>query len=106
MANYKRRFTKEQFKQELFTHLHDMPRGHYRSKKHLEENAAMKAEHYQQALEALDSAADRLRNLAQTHSDAEAKKEADTAVSEINAAIEAYGEASMAGNSEWNNQTE
>lgn len=101
MSKYKRRFTKDEFKQELLTHLHDMPKGHFQSKKHLEKNATIKAEHYDRALAALDSVADRLRKIASTHPEASARQEADSALVEINNAIDAYGEASMSGNSNW-----
>ena len=101
MANYKRRFTKDEFKHELMTHLHDMPKGHFQNRKHLEKNAALKAEHYSRALAALDSVADRLRKIAETHPDPTEQQSARSGLTEISDAIDAYGEASMSGNSNW-----
>lgn len=101
MANYKRRFTKEEFRKELFTHLRDMPPQYLHKHENLEEIAKVKAEHYSRALDALDAAMDRVRKIASTHQDAEAQKDADLALKEINDAINAYGEASMSGNSSW-----
>lgn len=101
MPNYNRRFTKEEFQKELFTHLKDMPPGHMQAPKKLEENARQKAEHYARALDALDSVAERIKKIAASHPDETVRAEADAAVKEIDEAINAYGEASMTGNSGW-----
>lgn len=107
MANFKRRFTKEEFKKEMFTHLKDIPPGHLKNPKKLEESAEYKASHYSEALKALDAAAARIRKMAEASQDANAKTEADAAIKEINDAINAYGEAAMSGNSTWqHNATE
>ena len=102
MANFKRRFTKEEFQKELFTHLKDMPPGYLRAHDKLEQITQWKADHYSTALAALDSAAERLKKLAESHPDAAARQEAESGVKEINEAIDAYGEASLSGNSVWN----
>lgn len=101
MPNYNRRFTKDEFKKEMFTHLKDMPPGYLKAPKKLEEVAEWKAEHYERALNALDSAAARLKKIADTHQDDSARKEAESGLNEITNAINAYGEASMSGNSKW-----
>lgn len=103
MADYKRRFTKEEFKRELMAHLRDAPKG-FQAKDRLEAHAEIKAEHYERALKALDSAAERLRKIAATHPDETARVEADTGLREIEEAINAYGEASMDQNSQWSFQ--
>lgn len=100
MANYKRRFTKDEFKNELMAHLRDAPAG-FQAKDRLERHAELKAGHYERALVALDSATERLRKIAATHPDEGARKDAEAAVSEINSAIDAYGEAAMDQNSQW-----
>jgi len=104
MANYKRRFTKEEFQKEMFTHLRDIPPGHLKNPKKLEESAAYKAEHYAQALDALDAAVARIKKLAESAPE-ENKAEADAAVKEISDAINAYGEAAMSGNSSWSHNS-
>lgn len=101
MPNYKRRFTKEEFQQELFTHLKDMPPGHLHAHDKLEQIAQWKAEHYSRALEALDRAAERIRKVAHAHPDPAFQQDAENALTEINDAINAYGEASLSGNSRW-----
>ncbi len=101
MTNYKRRFTKDEFKQELVNHLRDMPPGLARARGRLEAHAEMKAAHYEKALAALDAAMERVQRIAASHPDEGARQEADSAIREINAAIETYGEASMAQNSSW-----
>lgn len=102
MPNYKRRFTKDEFAKELFIHLRDMPPGHLRAHDKLEEIAKWKADHYSRALDALDAATERVRKIAASHPDPRVQREAEAAVKQINDAINAYGEASMSGNSEWN----
>lgn len=99
MTDYKKRFTKDEFKRELVEHLRAMPPGHLQSPAKLEPNAEKKAEHYAQALAALDRAADKLRAMAA--SNPELKSDADEAIKEINDAIDTYGEVSMSGNGSW-----
>lgn len=101
MPNYKRRFTKDEFKQELVNHLRDMPPGLSRAQDRLEAHAELKAAHYEQALAALDAAMERVQRIAASHPDESARLEADAAIKEINSAIETYGEASMVQNSIW-----
>lgn len=101
MAKYKRRFTKEDFQKELFTHLKDMPPGHLKAHDKLEQIAQWKAEHYARALDALDRAAERMKKVAETHPDPSARLEAENAMTEISDAVNAYGEASLSGNSRW-----
>lgn len=99
MANYRRRFTRDEFKKELVAHLADAPRGLSRQK--LEEHAERKAAHYEQALHALDAVAERLKKLAETHPDETAKTDAEEALKQIDEAISAYGMAAMDQNSQW-----
>lgn len=103
MANYKRRFTKDEFKKELMAHLRDAPKG-FQAKERLEKHAEVKAGHYERALQALDAATNRLRKIAETHPDDSARQEANLCVQEIEEAVNAYGEASMDQNSHWDKQ--
>lgn len=104
MPDYKRRFSKDEFKQELLTHLMDMPADHLRNPKKLSAVAETKADHYASALAALDAAMDKVRKIAETHPDPVARQQADSAVTEINSAIDSYGEASLSQNSQWRNE--
>lgn len=106
MADYKRRFTKDEFKNEMFTHLRDIPPGHLKNPKKLEESAEYKAAHYEKALEALDAAMARITKMAESSQDETASAEAELAIREINDAINAYGEAAMSGNSSWQHKAE
>lgn len=101
MANFKRRFTKDEFKQELFEHLRSIPPGHLNAPKKLEAHAEKKAEHYVQALAALDRAAERLRAMAADNPGLQA--DTDACIKEINDAVDTYGEVSLYGNSIWEN---
>lgn len=101
MPNYKRRFTKEEFKQELASHLRDVPPGLLKAPHRLAAHTELKAGHYEAALAALDAAVARVRQIAATHPDEQARQEADTAIREINDAIDTYGEAAMVQNSNW-----
>ena len=101
MPNYNRRFTKDEFKQELTKHLEDVPPGFLRARDKLEKHAEAKAGHYERALNALDDAAAKLKAIAESHPDDSARQEADTALKKIDEAINAYGEAAMDFNSIW-----
>lgn len=103
MGKYAKRFKKEDFKKELAEHLMSMPKEYFGSRKHIEEHAGKKAEYYSRALAALDEASDRLKRIAETHKDESAKKEAKLALKKIDEAINAYGDASMNQNHDWNN---
>lgn len=100
MADYKRRFTRDEFKKELIEHLSDAPKG-FRAKNKLEKHAELKAGHYEQALRSLDVVAEKLRKLAESHPEAEAKADAEEALKQIDEAINAYGMAAMDQNSHW-----
>lgn len=99
MTNYRRRFTKDEFKKELMEHLGAMPPGHLQAPHKLDSNAERKAELYTQALAALDRAADRIRQMASANP--ELKPHADDAIREIDDAVDTYGEVSMSGNGSW-----
>lgn len=98
---YERRFTQEEFIDKLFEHLRDLPPGHMQAPAKIRANVEWKAGYYASALAALDEAAARVRNIAASHPDPQMRTEAETAVQEINTAIDAYGAASMSGNSTW-----
>ena len=100
MAKYGRRFKKDEFKNELMAHLRDAPKG-FQAKDRLEKHAELKAGHYERALQALDAATERLQKIAETHPDATAQLEAQSAIKNIEEAINAYGEAAMDQNSQW-----
>ncbi|MDX1461153.1 MAG: hypothetical protein R3348_08870 [Xanthomonadales bacterium] len=101
MGKFAKRFTKEEFKKELTEHLSAMPKGHFRSPAKIEEHAEWKAEYYERALKALDDAKEKLANIADSHPDAGAKEDAKAAMKRIDDAVNAYGDASLNQNSEW-----
>lgn len=101
MANFKRRFTKDEFKKELTEHLGAIPPGHLKAPAKLEAHAEKKAEHYAQAVAALDRAAERLRAMAAANP--VMKTDTDACIKEINDAVDTYGEASLYGNGQWEN---
>lgn len=104
MANYKKRFTKEEFKKELMQHMSDMPPGFLKARDKLDKHVEDKANHYIAALAALDAAADKLRSVAASHPDPSARQDADEALKKIDDAINAYGDASMSWNNGWQDQ--
>ncbi|HEX7048216.1 MAG TPA: hypothetical protein VF275_11660 [Gammaproteobacteria bacterium] len=101
MPNYRKRFTRKEFQEEYATHLRDVPPGLLRSKKRLEAAAGIKAGYYEEALAALDEAVARIKQIAVTHPDKIVQEDADVAIKQITAAIDTYGEASMAQNNSW-----
>lgn len=103
MGKYNRRFSKEEYKQELAKHLLSMPKQYFASRKHIEEHAQKKAEYYDRALKALDEAIARVKRIAETHPEVTAREDADAALKKIDEAIGAYGDASMNQNQDWNN---
>lgn len=102
MGKYAKRFTKADFKKELTEHLLSMPKQYFASRKHLEEHAEKKAEYYSRALSALDEAAEHLKKIADSHPKPEAQEDAKSALKKIDEAINAYGDASMNQNQNWN----
>lgn len=101
MPNYRRRFSKEEFKNELISHLRDIPPGLARAPKRLEAHAELKAAHYEAALKALDDAVEKLRNIAAKNTDPQTQQDAKLAIQRISEAVDTYGEASMSQNSIW-----
>ena len=104
MVDYRKRFTKEEFADELQKHLEKCPPGFLQAKDKLANHVQAKSEKYMEALAALDRAAEKMRTVAATHPDAQARQDADAAVKEIDTAISAYGEASMMFNHDWVDQ--
>lgn len=102
MVDYNRRFSKEEFKEELAKHLSDMPPGFLKAKDKLDKHVSDKAENYAKALAALDEASDKLKQIASSHPEESARNDADAALKKIDEAIGAYGTASMDWNSIWN----
>lgn len=103
MGKFAKRFSKEEFKKELTEHLSAMPKGHFRSPAKLEKHAEWKAEYYQRALDALDEAKEKLERIAKSHPEQSARDEAGAAIKKIDEAVNAYGDASLNQNSDWNN---
>jgi tetratricopeptide (TPR) repeat protein len=101
MVDYNRRFSKKEFKDELMKHMSDMPPGFLKAKDKLEKHVETKAGRYADALAALDEAASKLKEIAASHPDDTARKDADAALKKIDEAIGAYGEASMLFNNRW-----
>lgn len=99
MGEFNRRFTKEQFADELAKHLKSMPPGHLKAPKKLEEHASKKAEYYASALAALDEARKHLEEIKQANPDQAGS--VDTAISKIEEGINAYGDAALNENSIW-----
>lgn len=101
MANFRRRFTKDEFKDELIRHLGDVPPGLLQARGRLEAHAELKAGHYEAALKALDEAVSRMREIAATHGDAETQQKTEDAIRQVQTAAETYGEACLVQNSTW-----
>ena len=100
MGEFNRRFTKEEFAEELAKHLKSMPPGHLKAPKKIEEHAAKKAEYYANALNALDEAKKQLENIRENAPDKTDDLEA--AIKKIDEGINAYGDAALNENSIWN----
>ena len=101
MVDYRKRFTKAEFADELHKHLETCPPGFLQAKDKLAKHVQAKTDKYMEALAALDRAAEKMRTVAASHPDAKARLDADAAVKEIDTAISAYGEASMVFNNDW-----
>lgn len=99
MKKYRKRFTKEEFKKELVDHIKSKPAKY--DDKQFEKYADKKAGHYLEALESLDQATKKIRQIAANHPDPQAKKEADFAIRQIEDSIAAYGDAVFDYNSSW-----
>lgn len=99
MKKFDKRFTKEEFKKELVEHLKTMPADLKPAQ--LEKHAEVKAEHYARANQRLDEAVNALKSLAASTTDAGEKQKIDLAIKRVDEAIAAYGEASLAYNSQW-----
>lgn len=102
MADFKKRFTRQEFVKELKEHLESVPtEAAHRGL--IQKNAEHKANKYTEALRLLDQVSATLAEVASKTEDPSLKKKAEASIKQVDDAINTYGETSLDFNSVWYN---
>lgn len=105
MADFKKRFTRQEFAKELKEHLESVPTD-AAHRGLIQKNAEHKANKYVETLRLLDQVSQTLAEIAAKSEDPDLKKRAEAGIKQVEDAVNTYGETSLNYNSVWYNYDE